>query len=93
VWPVSLSVSRSLNKFDQGIENPPASITLLKRMQETRILQETYLEGFKDGVKWLSQNKSNCKHKKSKASKSLYKMKGAREVKPTASLASFSIIL
>ena len=52
----SLSVSRSLNKFDQGIESPPALITLLKRMQETKMLQEAYLEGFKDGVKWLSQN-------------------------------------
>ncbi|MCP8313119.1 MAG: hypothetical protein H3Z53_01940 [archaeon] len=54
---LSLKVSRNLNKLDEGIESPPASIALLKRMQETKILQEAYLEGFKDGVKWLSQNK------------------------------------
>jgi hypothetical protein len=46
-----LKISRSLNKIDQGIESPPASIALLKRMQETRMLQEAYLEGFKDGVR------------------------------------------
>jgi hypothetical protein len=40
-----------LNKINQGIESPPASITLLKRMQETRILQEACPEGFKDGIK------------------------------------------
>jgi hypothetical protein len=28
---MSLKISRSLNKIDQGIESPPASITLLKR--------------------------------------------------------------
>jgi len=50
---MSLKISRSLNKIDQGIESPPASITLLKRMQETRILQEAYLEGFKDGIRWM----------------------------------------
>lgn len=54
---LSLKVSRSLNKIDEGLESPPASIALLKRMQETKILQEAYLEGFKDGMKWLSQNK------------------------------------
>ena len=50
---LSLKVSRSLNKIDQGMESPPASIALLKRMQETRMLQQAYLEGFKDGVRWL----------------------------------------
>ncbi|MEM2294593.1 MAG: HNH endonuclease [Nitrososphaerota archaeon] len=64
---LSLKVSRNLDKIDEGLESPPTSIALLKRMQETKILQETYLEGFKDGVKWLSQ--SNCKHRKRKASK------------------------
>jgi hypothetical protein len=59
---LSLKVGRNLNKIDEGIESPPASIALLKRMQETRMLQETYLEGFEDGVNWLSQN--NCKNKK-----------------------------
>jgi len=54
---MSLKISRSLNKIDQGIESPPASITLLKRMQETRILQEAYLEGFKDGVRWITNNR------------------------------------
>jgi hypothetical protein len=58
---LSLKVSRNLNKIDEGIESPPASIVLLKRMQETRMLQEAYLEGFKDGVRWLLQNKLNCK--------------------------------
>ena len=60
---LSLKVSRSLNKIDGGIESPPASIALFKRMQETKVLQETYLEGFKDGVRWFS-NGSNCKHQK-----------------------------
>ncbi|MEM3573307.1 MAG: hypothetical protein QXJ62_03640 [Nitrososphaeria archaeon] len=64
---LSLKVSRSLNKIDEGLENPPASITLPKKMQEMRILQETYLEGFKDGVRWLFHNRDNCKHRKSKA--------------------------
>ena len=52
--------SRNLNKLDEGIESPPASIALLKRIQETKMLQEAYLEGFKHGVKWLSQ--SNCEN-------------------------------
>ncbi|MBS7250209.1 MAG: hypothetical protein KIH08_06410 [Candidatus Freyarchaeota archaeon] len=59
---LSLKVSRNLNEIDEGIESPPASIALLKRMQETRMLQEAYLEGFKDGIIWLSQNEGNCKH-------------------------------
>ena len=62
---MSLKISRSLNKVDEGIESPPASIALLKRMQETRILQEAYIEGFKDGVRWLSE--SNCKQRKEQA--------------------------
>ena len=58
---ISLKISKSLNKIDQGIESPPASIALLKRMQETRMLQEAYLEGFKEGVRWLSRD--NCKQR------------------------------
>jgi hypothetical protein len=54
---LSLKISRNLNKIDEGIESPPASIALLKRMQETKILQEMYLEGFKDGVRWMTNNK------------------------------------
>jgi hypothetical protein len=54
---MSLKISRSLNRIDQGVESPPASIALLKRMQETRMLQEAYLEGFKDGVRWMIANK------------------------------------
>jgi hypothetical protein len=54
---ISLRISRSLNKIDQGIESPPASIALLKRMQETRMLQETYLEGFKDGIRLMINNR------------------------------------
>jgi len=50
---MSPKMSRSLSKIDQDIESPPASITLLKRMQETRILQGAYLEGFKDGIRWM----------------------------------------
>jgi hypothetical protein len=53
---ISLKISRSLNKVDEGIESPPTSIALLKRMQETKILQEVYLEGFKDGVRWIINN-------------------------------------
>jgi hypothetical protein len=56
---ISLKISRSLNKVDEGIESPPASIALLKRMQETRMLQEAYFEGFKDGIKWIINN-TNC---------------------------------
>jgi len=66
---LTLKVSRNLNRLDEGIESPPASIALLKKMQETKILQEAYLEGFKDGVRWLSQSQGNCKQKKAKASK------------------------
>lgn len=66
---LSLKVSKTPNKIDQGIESPSASIALLKRMQETSMLQEAYLEGFKDGVNWLSQNKSNREHQKRKASR------------------------
>jgi len=62
---MSLKISRSLNKVDEGIESPPASIALLKRMQETKMLQEAYIEGFKDGVRWLSE--SNCKQRKEQA--------------------------
>ena len=58
---LTLKISRNLNRLDEGIESPPASITLIKKLQETKILQEAYLEGFKDGVKWLTQNNSNCK--------------------------------
>jgi hypothetical protein len=54
---LSLKVSRNLNKIDEGIESVPASIALIKRMQETKILQEAYLEGFKDGIKWLSERR------------------------------------
>jgi hypothetical protein len=52
---LSLKISRSLNKLDEGIESPPPTIALLKKLQETRILQETYLEGFKEGVKWMAE--------------------------------------
>ena len=58
---LTLKISRNLNRLDEGIESPPASITLIKKLQETKILQEAYLEGFKDRVKWLTQNHSNCK--------------------------------
>ncbi|MEM3693907.1 MAG: hypothetical protein QXI39_07815 [Candidatus Bathyarchaeia archaeon] len=58
---LSLKVSRSLNKIDDGIESPPASIELLKRLKETKILQEAYLEGFKDGIRWILKNKDELK--------------------------------
>jgi len=58
----SLKISRSLNKIDQGIESPPASIVLLKKMQETKMLQEAYLEGFRDGVRWMIKDDKNRKY-------------------------------
>jgi len=58
----SLKISRSLNKIDQEIESPPASIVLLKKMQETKMLQEAYLEGFKDGVRWMIKDDKNRKY-------------------------------
>jgi hypothetical protein len=65
---MSLKISRSLNKIDQGIESPPASIALLKRMQETKMLQEAYLEGFKDGVRWILSNKNRIEGEASNSS-------------------------
>ena len=59
---ISLKISRSLDKIDQRIESPPASITLLKRMQETRMLQEACLQGFKDGVRWMIKNKNRIEN-------------------------------
>jgi len=58
----SLKISRSLNKIDQEIESPPASIVLLKKMQETKMLQEAYLEGFRDGVRWMIKDDKNRKY-------------------------------
>lgn len=58
---MALKISKNLNKIDQGIESPPASIELLKRLKETKILQETYLEGFKDGIRWILKNKDEFK--------------------------------
>jgi hypothetical protein len=55
---LSLKISRSLSKLDTGIESPPPTIALLKKLQETRILQEYYLEGFKEGIKWLGEQRS-----------------------------------
>jgi len=51
---LSLKISRSLNKLDEGIESPPPTIALLKKLQETRMQQEAYLEGFRDGVNMLA---------------------------------------
>ncbi|MEM2294590.1 MAG: hypothetical protein QXI11_07090 [Thermoproteota archaeon] len=50
-----------MNGIDKGIESPSASIELLKRLYETKLLQEAYLEEFKDGVRWLSGNKDELK--------------------------------
>lgn len=58
---MALKISKNLNKIDQGIESPPASIELLKRLKETKMLQEAYLEGFKDGVRWILKNKDELK--------------------------------
>ncbi|MEM2827180.1 MAG: hypothetical protein QXH61_01025 [Candidatus Nezhaarchaeales archaeon] len=60
-----MRISKSLNGIDRGLESPPATIELLKRMQETKILQEAYLEGFEDGIRWLVQNKDELKRKAS----------------------------
>jgi len=64
---LTLKISRNLNRLDEGIESPPASIALLKKMQETKILQEAYLEGFKDGIRWISQSEGNCQKRRRKA--------------------------
>ena len=34
-------------------------MSLKIRMQETRMLQEAYLQGFKDGVRWMINNRNN----------------------------------
>ena len=59
---LSLRISRNLAKLDEGIESPPASIELAKRLQETKILTQTYLEGFKDGMRAskASEEESDC---------------------------------
>jgi len=46
---LSLRVSRQINELDEGLESPPASIMLVKRLQESKILMNTYLEGWKQG--------------------------------------------
>jgi hypothetical protein len=48
---LSLKVSKELSGIDKGQESPPASFVLFKRLAETRILQEAYLEGLKDGIR------------------------------------------
>jgi len=52
---LSLRVSRNVSKMDEGIESVPASIEAVKRLQESKILMETYLQGFKDGVRSASK--------------------------------------
>jgi hypothetical protein len=63
---LSLKISRSLNKLDEGIESPPPTIALLKKLQEARILQETYLEVFKEGVKWMAERLKGVEQSASK---------------------------
>jgi len=53
---LSLRVSRKLAGLDEELESVPASIVMLKRMEETRILQEKYLEGFMDGAKSIREH-------------------------------------
>jgi hypothetical protein len=65
---MSLKISRSLNRIDQGIESPPASITLVKKLEETKMLQEAYLEGFKDGIRWMMANKKHISDEASNSS-------------------------
>jgi len=52
---LALKISRSLNGIDKGLESPPPSIALLRKLQESKILTETYMEGFKDGVRWMAE--------------------------------------
>ena len=47
---LELSLSRSINRINEELEKVPPSIAIMKKLYETRILQETYLEGFRDGV-------------------------------------------
>jgi len=47
---MSLKVSRSINKIDREIEHPPAVFTMIKRLQEGKVLYENYLEGMKNGI-------------------------------------------
>ncbi|MGC8850067.1 MAG: hypothetical protein ACP5QI_06300 [Candidatus Bathyarchaeia archaeon] len=53
---MALKISRCLNGIDNVIESPPASIVLLRRMREARILQEVYLEGLVR-MRWLMENR------------------------------------
>ena len=52
---LALKISRKQAKYDEGLETPPASIVLLRKLKETKILQDIYLEGFKDGVRYATQ--------------------------------------
>lgn len=48
---LSLSVSRGLNKLDEGVESSLASVAQ-KNARDKDALRE--FEGFKNGVEWLS---------------------------------------
>ena len=48
---LSLRVSRQINELDEGLESPPVSILVAKKLLESRMLQQTYLEGWKEGFR------------------------------------------
>lgn len=47
---MSLRISRRIAGLDAELEKVPPSIAMAMRMQEMTILQDTYMEGFKEGV-------------------------------------------
>lgn len=48
---MSLKVSRNVTEVDYGIQHVPATIKLQRKIAEQSAIQESYLEGWKDGVK------------------------------------------
>lgn len=47
---MSLKLSRSINKLDQGIEYPSAAIAMRFKMDEIKKLTEQYLAGLREGI-------------------------------------------
>jgi hypothetical protein len=53
---LSLRVSRNVNEMDLGIERPPTSIVLARRLAESRAFQDIYREGLRDGMRIRAEN-------------------------------------
>ena len=48
---MSLKVSRRYNEIDKGLEKPPVSIVMARRMAESKILYDSLQEGYREGLK------------------------------------------